>query len=86
MILINKHTKLSRHVASMLINGRRLTKHVMFICFGSAKFVLQGVNVVHFSNNHNIVSSLIRGCQNISPMEFLDTFLQISKSEFRFQW
>ena len=84
MILINKHTKLSRHMASMLINDRRLIQPVMRICFGSAKFVLYGVNVVHFSNLYNIVSSLIYGCQNIPPMKFLDSFLQISKIDFRF--
>ena len=31
----------------------------MLICFCSAKFLLQGVNIVSFSNDHNIVSSLI---------------------------
>ena len=48
----------------------------MLICFGSAKFLLKGVNIVSFSNNHNIVSSLICGGQNKLPMEFLDPFLQ----------
>ena len=37
------------------------------------------------SNDHKIVSSLICGCQNKPRMEFLDPFLQISKSEFRFR-
>ena len=86
MVLINKQRKLSCHMASMPINDRRLIKPVMFICFGSAKFLLKGVNIVYFSNDHNIVSSLICGGQNKLPMEFLDPFLQVSKSEFRFRW
>ena len=86
MVLINKQPKLSCHMASMPINDRRLIKPVMLICFGSAKFLLKGVNIVSFSNDHNIVSSLICGGQNKLPMEFLDPFLQVSKSEFRFRW
>ena len=42
--------------------------------------------IIPFSNDHNIVSSLISGGQNKPPMEFLDPFLQVSKSEFRFRW
>ena len=86
MVLINKQPKLSCHMASMPINDRRLIKPVMLICFCSAKFLLEGVNIVSFSHNHNIVSSLICGGQNKPPMEFLDPFLQVSKSEFRFRW
>ena len=40
MTLINKHTKLSRHVASVPINDRHLIEPVMLICFRSAKFLL----------------------------------------------
>ena len=86
MVLINKQPKLSCHMASMPINDRRLIKPVMLICFCSAKFLLEGVNIVSFSNDHNIVSSLICGGQNKPLMEFLDPFLQVSKSEFRFRW
>ena len=86
MVLINKQPKLSCHLASMPINDRRLIKPVMLICFCSAKFILKGVNIVSFSNDHNIVSSLICGGQNKPPMEFLDPFLHVSKSEFRFRW
>ena len=86
MVLINKQPKLSCHMASMPINDRRLIKPDMLICFGSAKFLLKGVNIVSFSNDHNIVSSLICGGQNKLPMEFLDPFLQVSKCEFRFRW
>ena len=86
MVLINKQPKLSCHMASMPINDRCLIKPVMLICFGSAKFLLKGVNIVYFSNDHNIVSSLICGGQNKLPMEFLDPFLQVSKNEFRFRW
>ena len=86
MVLINKKPKLSCHMASMPINDRRLIKPVMLKCFGSAKFLLKGVNIVSFSNDHNIVSSLICGGQDKLPMEFLDPFLQLSKSEFRFRW
>ena len=43
MILINKYTKLSSHMTSMSINDRPLIKQIMLI--GSAKFLLQGVNV-----------------------------------------
>ena len=80
MVLIKKQPKLSRHMTSMPINDRRLIKPVMLICFCSAKL---GVNIVSFSNGHNIVSSLICGGQNKPPMEFLYPFLQVSKSEFR---
>ena len=86
MVLINKQPKLSCHMASMPINDRRLISPVMLICFCSAKFLLQGVNIVYFSNDYNIVSSLICGGQNKLPMEFLDPFRQVSKSEFRFRW
>ena len=48
MILIDKQTKLSHHMASMVNNDRPLIKPIMLICFGSAKFLFQGVNVVHF--------------------------------------
>ena len=48
-----------------------------------AKFLPKGVNIVPFSDDHTIVSSLICGCENKPPMEFLDPFLQMSKSEFR---
>ena len=86
MVLIDKRPKLSCHMASMSINDRRLIKLVVLICFCSTKFLLEGVNIVPFSNDHNIVSSLICGGQNKPPMEFLDPFLQMSKSEFRFRW
>ena len=86
MVLINKQHKLSCHMASMPINDRRLIKHVMLISFCSAKFLLEGVNIVSFPNDHNIVSSLICGGQNKPTMEILDPFLQVSKSEFRFRW
>ena len=83
MVLTNKQLKLSCHMASMPINDRRLIKPVMPICLCSAKFLLYGVNIVPFSNDHNIVSSLICGGQNKPPTEFLDAFLQMSKNEFR---
>ena len=86
MVLINKQSKLSCHMASMPINDRRLITPVMLICFCSTKFLLQGVNIVSFSNDYNIVSSLICEGQNKPPTEFLDPFLQVSKSEFRFRW
>ena len=86
MVLINKQPKLSCHMASLPINDIRLIKPVMLICFGSAKFLLKGINIVSFSNDHNIVSSLICRGQNKLSMEFLDPFLQVSKSEFRFRW
>ena len=63
MILINKHTKLSRHMASMFISDRRLINHVMLIYFGSAKFLLKGVNVVHFSNDYNMLAALSVGAK-----------------------
>ena len=79
MVFINKKPKLSCHMESMLINDRCLIKPAMFICFCSAKFLLKGVNIVPFSNDHNIVSSLVCGGQNKHPMELLDFFLQIKK-------
>ena len=81
MVLINKQPKLSCHMASMPFNDRRLIKPVMLKCFCSAKFLLKGVNIVSFSNDHNIVGSLICRDQNKPSMEFLDPFLQVSKSE-----
>ena len=78
MVLINKQPKLSCHMASMPINDRRLIKPVILTCFCSAKFLLYGVIIVSFSNDHNIVSCLICGGQNKPPMEFLDPFLQVS--------
>ena len=64
-------------MAPMPINDRLLIKQVMLVGFSSAS--CEGVNAVHFSNDHNIVSSLICGCQNKLSMELLDPFLQISK-------
>ena len=86
MVLINKQPKLSCNMASMPINDRRLIKPDMLICFCNTKFLFKGVYIVFFSNNHNIVDSLKCGGQNKPPMEFLDPFLQVSKSEFRFRW
>ena len=63
MILIDKQTKLSHHMASMLIKDRPLIMPIILICFGSAKFLLQGVNVVHFSNDHNILAALSVGAK-----------------------
>ena len=54
MVLINKHTKLSPHMASMPISNKRLINLVMLICYSSSKTLLSGVNVVHFSIDHNI--------------------------------
>ena len=85
MVLSNKHPKLSCHMASMYINDRRLIKPVMLICSCSAKFLLKGVNIVPFSNDHNIVSRLICRCKNKPLMEFLDPFLHMSKSEYMFR-
>ena len=73
-------------MAPMPINDRRLIKTAMVICFCSTKFLFKGVDIVSFSNNHDIVSSLICGGQNKPPIELLDPILQVSKSEFRFRW
>ena len=62
MIIINIHTKFSNHMASMPINDRPLIKQIMLIGFMSAKFCFYGVNVVHFSNDHNVVSSINCRC------------------------
>ena len=40
MILINKYTKLSRHIARMNINDWPLIKQIMRIGFSSATFLL----------------------------------------------
>ena len=79
MVLINKHPKLSYHMASMPINDRRCIKPVMLICFCSDKFLLWGANIVPFSNDHNIVSSLICRCQNKPPIDFMDPFFKFLK-------
>ena len=86
MVLINKHPKLSCHMPLMPINDIRRIKPVMLICFCSAKFLLKGANIVPFSKDYNIVSSLICRCKNKSPMGFLDPFLQMSKGEFRYRF
>ena len=70
MVLINKQPKLSCHMALMPINDRRLIKPVMLICFCSATFLLYGVNIVPFLNDHNIVSSPICGGQNKPPLAY----------------
>ena len=67
-------------MTSMSINDRLLFKQIMLIGLSSAKLLLWGVNVVHFSYNHNVVSNLICRRWNKLPIEFLDPFLQ---SEFR---
>ena len=63
MVLINKQSKLSCHMASMSISDRRFIKPVMLICFCSAKILLKSVNIVPSSNDHNIVSSLSAGAK-----------------------
>ena len=61
MILINKYTKLSSHMTSMSINDRLLIKQIVLKCLSSSKFLLEGVNIVQFSNDHvhNVVNSFI---------------------------
>ena len=56
MILINNHTC---DMALMLTNDIPLIKQNILIDFSSAKFLLYGVNVVHFSNENNVVNSFI---------------------------
>ena len=63
MILINKYTKLSRHMTSMLIKDRRLIKSVILICFGSAKFLLEGLNEEHFSKTTTLLAALSKGAK-----------------------
>ena len=46
-------------MTSMSINYRPLVNQIMLIGLSSAKLLLYGVNVVHFSNDHNVVSSHI---------------------------
>ena len=67
-------------MTSMPINDRRLIKPIVLICFSGTKFLLKVVNVLHFSNDHYIVSSLIGGCENKPHMEFLDPFFKFLKS------
>ena len=79
MILINKYIKLSSHMASMTpINDIPLIKPIIFLDLSIAKFLLKGVYVVLLSSGHNVVA---RRSNKLSK-EFLDPFLQISKSEF----
>ena len=44
------------------------------------------MNTDHSQSQYNIVSSLFGRCQNKPPMEFLDPFIQMSKSDFRLKW
>ena len=48
MVTINKHTKVSSHMAPMPVNDRTLIKQIMRICFSSVKLFLYDVNVVQF--------------------------------------
>ena len=59
MIPINKYTKLSSHMTSLSINDRALVKQIMRVGLISAKLLLKGVNVLHFSNDLNVVDCLI---------------------------
>ena len=65
MILINKHLKLSCYVASMPNNDRRLIKPVVLTCFSSAMFLLKGVNVVLFSNDHMLAALSVGAKTNL---------------------
>ena len=67
MILINKLAKLCSQKARMHINDRFLIKQILLIGFSSDKCLLEGVNIVLFSNDHNIFSSLIYGFLNNLP-------------------
>ena len=84
MVLINKHPKLTCHMASMPINDRRLIKPVMFIYFCSAKFLLQGVDIVLFSNDENILAFLSAGAKTKLLWNSWIYFFKCLKSEFRF--
>ena len=50
-------------MASMPINDRRLIKPVMLICFCSAKFLLEGVNIVHFQTPTTVLAALSAGAK-----------------------
>ena len=61
MILISKLIKLSSHIAPMPISDRPLVKQIMLICFISAKFLLYGINVVHFFQTTTLLAALSAG-------------------------
>ena len=63
MVLINKQPKLSCHMASMPITDIRLIKPVMLICFCSAKFLLEGVNIVPFQTTTTLLAALSAGAK-----------------------
>ena len=95
MVLINKQPKLSCHMASMPINDRRLIKPVMLICFAVLSACFRVLIKYFFQTTTTLLAALSAGGgggggggggKNKPPMEFLDPFLQMSKSEFRFRW
>ena len=67
MILINEYTKLSSHMSSMSINDRPLIKQIILI--GSAKFLLQGVNVSHQLDYYTWAPNLASMAENSYKME-----------------
>ena len=67
MVLVNKQPKRSCHMASMPINDRRLIKPVMLICFCSAKFLLEGVNIDLFQTTTTLLAALSTGAKTNLP-------------------
>ena len=59
-------------MALMPINDRLFVKQIVLSSFSSAKLLLLGVNVVHFSDDHNIVICRL-------AVDILDPFLHFQK-------
>ena len=61
--MVNKHPKLSCHMASMSIYDRSLINFVMLICFCSVKFMFKGVNIVPFQTTTTLLAALSAGAK-----------------------
>ena len=61
MLLINKYTKLSSHMASMSINDKSFVKQIILSGLSNAKLLLYGANVVHFQMTTTLLAALSPG-------------------------
>ena len=71
-------------MTTMPIDNHPLTlRKLQFIGISVNKLTLESINIIQYSNNYNIDSSLICVNQNILHMKILDTSFKMPKRRLR---
>ena len=71
-------------MTTMPIDNQPLAqRRLQFIGIGVNKLTFKSINIIHSSNNCNIVSSFICWNQNIDHMKILDTSFKVTKRKNR---